>query len=68
MIPRLEKVDAIIADQVNDAVLLCQAAGPHAGGKVLQRFRLADAGKGVTQDCLDDVRTRKAIRRSVSTQ
>src|SRR4030042_1932516 len=54
VIPRLEKVDAVVADQVNNAVLLRQAAGPHAGGKIFQGFWLADPGKGIAQDRLDD--------------
>jgi len=50
MVPRLQEIDAVVADQIDDAVLLGQAAGPDAGGKVFQRFRLADSGKGVAQN------------------
>jgi len=50
MVPRLQEIDAVVADQIDDAVLLGQTAGPDAGGKVFQRFRLADSGKGVAQN------------------
>jgi len=45
MVPRLQEIDAVVADQIDDAVLLGQTAGPDAGGKVFQMFRLADAYK-----------------------
>ena len=50
MVPRLQEIDPVAADQIYDAVLLGQTAGPDAGGKVFQRFRLADSGKGVAQN------------------
>jgi len=50
MVPHLQEIDAVVADQIDDSVLLGKAAGPDAGGKVFQRFRLADSGKGVAQN------------------
>lgn len=54
MVPRLQEIDAVAADQIDDAVLLGKAAGPDAGGKVFQRFRLADPGKGIAQNRFHD--------------
>jgi len=55
MIPGLEEIDPVIADEIDKAVFLDEAAGPDAGGKILERFRFADAGEGIAHDGLDQV-------------
>ena len=59
MIAGLEKVDAAGANQVNDPVFLCKAARPRARWKVLERFRLANASKGVAERRLDNSESTK---------
>lgn len=54
MIPCLQKVDAIGADQVHEPMLLRDAAGPRVRGEVAQRLRLADATKRILHDCFDE--------------
>ncbi len=54
VIPRLQEVDAIVADEVDDPVLGREPATPHARPEVLQGFRLADPGERVAHDRLDD--------------
>src|SRR5436189_1306941 len=54
VIPRLQEVDAIVADEVDDPVLGREPATPHTGPEVLQGFRLADSGERVAHDRLDD--------------
>ena len=55
MVPRLQEIDSIVTDQIDDAVLLRQATGPDAGAKIFQRFRFADPGEGISQNRLDEV-------------
>jgi hypothetical protein len=55
MVPPLQEVDAVLPDQVDDAVFGGQAAAPHVGPQVLQRFGLADASERVTHHGFDDV-------------
>lgn len=55
MIPPLQKIDAVIADEIDNPMFLGETAGPKAGGKILERFRLADADEGITHDGLDQV-------------
>ena len=52
MVPRLQEIDAVVADQIDDAGLLGQAAGPDAGGKVFQRFRFASSSAATTATSL----------------
>ena len=54
MVPGLQEVDARRGDEIDEAVLLGQAAGPGAGELVLQRFGLADAGDGVAEHRFDE--------------
>jgi len=54
VIPRLQEVDAIVADEVHDPVLGREPATPHIRPEVFQGFRLADPGARVAHDCLDD--------------
>jgi len=55
MIARLKEVNAVFADKVNNAVFLGQTAGPYVRCKVFQGLGFADAGKGITNDGLNDV-------------
>jgi hypothetical protein len=42
MVAGLEKVYTVVAHQVCDAVLLCQAAGPDSRAEVFERLGFAD--------------------------
>jgi hypothetical protein len=53
MIPRLDEIDACIADDIHQAVLLRNAPRPDAWAEVLERLRLADAGERITHDGFD---------------
>ena len=55
MIPGLEEVDTVVADEVNEAVFLGETARPDTGGEILERFRLADAAEGIAHDRFDQV-------------
>ena len=55
MITSLKEIDPVVANQVYDAMLLGKATGPDAGGEIFERFRLANAGKGIAHDCLDQL-------------
>ncbi len=57
MIARLEEVDTTISDEVDDAVLLCEAARPRTCWEVLEGFRFADATEGVLEDRFDHVQS-----------
>ena len=65
VIPRLQEVDAIVADEVDDPVLGREPATPHVRPEVFQRFRLADPTERVAHDRLDD-RQRAAGRARIS--
>ena len=54
MIAGLEEIDSALAHEVDNAVLLGQPPRPGAGELIPQRFGLAGAGEGVTQNRLDD--------------
>lgn len=54
VIPRLEELDPVVTDDVDDAVLLGEAPRPGALRQVLQRLRFSDACKRIPQDGLDD--------------
>lgn len=55
MIPGLEKIDSVVPDQVNQAVLLGDAPGPEAGGEMLEGFGFADALEWVAEDRFDKI-------------
>lgn len=55
MIPTLEKIDPVIADKIDNAMFLGEAAGPDARGEILEWLRLADAGEGIAHDGLYQV-------------
>jgi hypothetical protein len=57
VVPRLKEVDAVVADEVDDAVLFGEAARPDSRAEVLQGFRLPKTLERVAQN-----------RRFVSTQ
>ena len=52
----LQEVDPIVLHEVDDAMFLGQAARPGAGVEILQRLRLADAGEGIAENGLDQIR------------
>ena len=56
MVPRLEEVDTIATDKVNDAVFLRQTARPGARREVLQGLWFTDALEGIANDRLDKVK------------
>ena len=52
----LKKVNSVIANQLHDAMLLCQTARPSISQRILQRFRFANALKRIGHDRLDQVK------------
>jgi hypothetical protein len=46
MILPLQELDAIILDQIDATVFLCEATRPDAGARIFQGFGFADAGEG----------------------
>lgn len=55
MVSCLEEINAVIAHQVDDAMLLREAPGPYAGSEVFKRLGPSDAPKGVPHDSLYDI-------------
>lgn len=55
MVARLQKIDPIPADEVDEPVFLREPAGPGTGREVFERFRLADTLKRVAEYCLYQV-------------
>ena len=55
MIPGLETIDPVVANEVYEAMLLGETSRPDAGREIFERFRLADAGEGLAHDGLDQV-------------
>jgi hypothetical protein len=55
VVPRLKEIDAPLADEVHDPVLLREPARPGARGQILQWLRLADARERISQDGLDQI-------------
>jgi hypothetical protein len=54
VIPSLEEIDAIVGDEVDDPVLLGQPSRPDIRAQMPKGFRLAQTGKGVRHDGLDE--------------
>jgi len=59
MVTRLQKINSILADQVNNAMLLREAARPCTGRKMLQWLRLSDAGKRFSQNGFNQIKSPK---------
>ena len=59
MIARLDEVDLLLFDQVDDAVFLRQPTGPCPGRKVFQMLRLANPSKRVSQSVFHYVQSPK---------
>ena len=55
VITRLEKNDAIVAYQVDEAVLFGESSRPGSGIKVFERLRAANSGEWIAHDGLDEV-------------
>ena len=55
MITSLKEIDPVVANQVDEAMLLGKTAGPYAGGEIFERFRLANTCKGIAQDGLNQI-------------
>lgn len=53
VISRLQKINTVVPDKIDDAMFLCQAPRPTAWSKILKWFRLANAFKRFPQNCLD---------------
>jgi len=51
-----KEVDAVIANEVDEPVLLCDATRPDVRAHVAQRFRFAYSAKGVAHDGFDQVK------------
>lgn len=51
----LKEVDPLFTDDVDDPVLLSQPPRPRTREDVFQRLGLANTGKGISQDSLDEV-------------
>ena len=52
MVPRLQKVDAVLRDEVDKTVFLRNSAAPGSGIFMLKRLRLANARKWVSENRL----------------
>ena len=50
VVARLEKLDAVLEDLVDEAVSLIDPARPDVAAEMLERFRLAESAEGVPQD------------------
>ncbi len=59
MIACLQKIDTIVAHNIDDAMFLRQASRPRAGSKVFQRLGLADTGEGITHNGFDELKSTK---------
>ena len=57
MIPCLKKIYSVIANKINNAVLLCEASRPSAGQKVFERFWLADASEWIAHYCFNQIKS-----------
>ena len=55
MIPRLEKVNPIVAYEVDNSVFLSQPPRPCARGQVFQRLWLSDPGERISEDRLNKI-------------
>ena len=55
MVAGLEKLDAVSEDLVDEAVRLVDPARPNMASKVFERFWLANAGEGISQNRLDQI-------------
>ena len=55
MVAGLEKLDAVSEDLVDKAVRLVDPARPDVAAEVFERFRLANAGEGISQNRLDQI-------------
>jgi hypothetical protein len=49
VISPLQKLHSVCPDEIHEAVLLGDAARPHASSQVFQRLGFADAGEGIAQ-------------------
>jgi hypothetical protein len=56
VIPSLKKIDSVVVNEVNQAMLLSKTTRPDAGGEIFERFRFANACKGIAHDGLDQVK------------
>jgi hypothetical protein len=57
VIARLEEIDPIFMDDIDDPVLLGQPPRPRTREDVLQRLGFADAGERISQNGLDEVQS-----------
>ena len=55
MIPRLQEIDPHIGNEVNDAVLLCQATRPRTCRQIPERLRFSDPHEWITHDGFDKI-------------
>ena len=55
MIPGLQKVYAILADEIDDSVLFGETSRPGTAWKVFERFRFSYALERIALNCLDDI-------------
>ena len=55
MVPGLKKVNAVIADKIDNAVLLSKASRPNAGEEIFERLRLANACERIAHDGLNKI-------------
>ena len=53
MVSGLQEIDPVVPDEIDEAMFLSEAAGPDAWSQIFERFRLADSGKGISHDRLD---------------
>lgn len=60
MISPHQDVDAVVPDQVDEAVLLGDPSRPDIGPEMLDRLGLSDAEEGVTHDCPNERSSRNS--------
>lgn len=53
MIASLEEIDAIVADQIYEAVFLGQPSRPDTWSEIFEGFRLSDSLKRISHDGFD---------------
>ncbi len=55
MVPCLEEIYSVIADEVYEPMFLGKTTGPDAGGEIFERFRFTNTRKGVAHNRLDKI-------------
>jgi hypothetical protein len=57
---RLQEVHTVVADQINQSILACDAPRPDVGPDLFEVLGLSDAGKRISHHCLDQIENSKS--------